>query len=142
MSFSISLRRSPKPGALTAQTLQRAAQLVDHQRRQRLAVDVLGDDEQRLARAGDLLEQRQQVLHVRDLLLVDEDEGVLEHRLHALRVGHEVGREVAAVELHALDHVQRRLHRLGFLDGDDAFLADLLHRLGDDLADDRRRRWR
>ena len=64
MSLSISLRRSPKPGALTAATLQRAAQLVDDQRGQRLALDVLGDDEQRLAGAGDLLEQRQQVLHV------------------------------------------------------------------------------
>jgi hypothetical protein len=45
-------------------------------------VDVLGDDEQRLAGLGDLLEQRQEVLHVRDLLLVDEDVGVLEHRFH------------------------------------------------------------
>jgi hypothetical protein len=49
MSFSIALRRSPKPGALTAQTLQRAAQLVDDQRGERLALDVLGDDQQRLA---------------------------------------------------------------------------------------------
>ena len=43
--------------------------------------------------------QRQQVLHRRDLLLVQEDIPVLEHRLHPLRVGDEVGREVAAVEL-------------------------------------------
>ena len=93
---------------LDGATLQRAAQLVDDERRQRLALDVLGDDEQRLAALGDLLEHRQQVLHVRDLLLVDEDVGVLEHGLHALRVGDEVGREVAAVELHALDDVERR----------------------------------
>jgi hypothetical protein len=45
------------------------------------------------------------------------------------------GREVAAVELHALDHFERRVEALGLLDGDDAVLADLLHRLGDDLAD-------
>ena len=62
--------------------------------------------------------------------------------LHALGVGHEVRRQVAAVELHALDDVERRLHRLGLLDGDDAFLADLLHRLGDHVADVGRRRWR
>jgi hypothetical protein len=41
--------------------LQRAAQLVDHQRRERLAVDVLGDDQQRLAGLRDLLEQRDQL---------------------------------------------------------------------------------
>ena len=54
---------------------------------------------------------------------------------HALRIGDEVGRQVAAVELHAFDHFQRRLHGLGFLDGDDAVLADLLHGFGDDAAD-------
>jgi hypothetical protein len=135
MSLSISLRRSPKPGALTAHHVQGAAQLVHHQGGQRLAVDVLGDDEQRLARLGDLLEHGQKILHVRDLLLVDEDVRILQHDFHALGIGHEVGRQVAAVELHALDHVQRGLHRLGFLDGDDAFLADLLHGLGQDVAD-------
>ena len=56
MSSSMALRRSPKPGALTAHDLQRAAQLVDHQRGERLALDVLGDDEQRLAALRDLLE--------------------------------------------------------------------------------------
>ena len=36
--------------------------------------------------------------------------GVLEDDFHPLRVGHEVGREVAAVELHALDDLERGLH--------------------------------
>jgi hypothetical protein len=53
----------------------------------------------------------------------------------ALLVVDEVGRQVAAVELHALDDVQLVVQALAFFDGDDAFLADLLHRLGDDLAD-------
>ena len=66
---------------------------------------------------------------------MDQDDRVLEHDFHALGVGDEVRREVAAVELHALDDLERGLQRLGFLDGDDAVLADLLHRLGDDLAD-------
>ena len=82
MSPSMALRRSPKPGALTAHTLQDAAQLVDDQHRQRLALDVLGDDEQRLAGLGDLLQQRQHVADVGELLLVDEDERVLQLALH------------------------------------------------------------
>ena len=90
MSSSMALRRSPKPGAFTAPRVQRAAELVDDQGGQRLALDVLGDDQERLAGARHLLEQRQHVLHHADLLLVDQDERVLEHDLHALGVGHEV----------------------------------------------------
>ena len=39
----------------------------------------------------------------RDLLLVDQDVGLFEHYFHAVRIGDEVGGEVAAVELHAFD---------------------------------------
>ena len=46
------------------------------------------------------------VLEAADLLLVDEDVGVLEVGFHRLRVGDEVGREVALVELHAFDDVE------------------------------------
>src|SRR3989442_13401138 len=41
---------------------------------------------------------------------------------------------VEVVELHAFDYFEGGLHRLGFLDGDDAILADLLHGFGDDAA--------
>src|SRR5207248_3048868 len=43
--------------------IQRPAQLVDDQRGQGLTLDLLGDDEQRLAGPGHLLEQRQEALH-------------------------------------------------------------------------------
>src|SRR5436309_527309 len=84
---------------------------------------------------GGLLEQREQVLHRADFLFVDEDANVLEDAFHALGIGDEVGGEVAAVKLHAFDYFEGRLHGLGFLDGDDAILADLLHGFGDDAAD-------
>ena len=66
---------------------------------------------------------------------MDQDQGVFQHALHALGVGDEVRGEITAVKLHALDHFQRRLHGLRFLHGDDAVLADFLHRLGNDVAD-------
>src|SRR5260370_1199315 len=110
------------------------AQLIHHQGRQGLALNVLSDDQQRLAHFGRLFEQRQQILHRADLLLVDQDVHVLEYAFHTLRVSHKVGRQVSAVKLHAFDHFEGRLHRLGFLDGDDAILTDLLHRFGDDAA--------
>src|SRR5438876_2990752 len=114
---------------------ERAPNLVDDQRCQCLALDFLGDDEERLPGARHLLQQREQVLHDRDPLLVDQDVGVLEHRLHPIDVGHEVGGEVAAVELHALDDLELGVEALGLLDGDDALLSHLLHRLGDQVAD-------
>ena len=60
---------------------------------------------------------------------------VFQQALHPLRIGDEVGRKVAAVELHSFDHFERRLHRLRFLNGNDAVFTDLLHRLGNDAAD-------
>ncbi len=60
-------------GRLHRGDLQGAAQLVDDQGGQGLALDVLGDDQQRTAHLRDLLQDRQQVLHGRDLLVVDED---------------------------------------------------------------------
>ena len=123
--------------------VERAADLVDDQRRERLAVDVLGDDEQRLAGLDDLLQQRQQVADRGDLALVDQDVGVVEDGLHPLGVGDEVRRDVALVELHALGELELGAERVGLLDGDDAVLADLVERLRDQLADaaSRGRRW-
>jgi hypothetical protein len=44
-------------------------------------------------------------------------------------------RQIAAVKLHAFDHLERRLHGLRFFHGDDPVLAHFFHRLGDDPAD-------
>src|SRR5439155_9514509 len=115
--------------------IQRAAQLVDHECGQRFAFDFLRDHQQRLAATRDLLEQWEQVLHVADLLLVDQDVRIFEHALHALGVADEIGRQIAAVELHAVHGLQLGGHGLGFLNRDDTVLADLLHGLGDNVAD-------
>src|SRR6266702_2045539 len=124
-----------EPGGLDRDRLEGAADLVDHQGRQCLALDVLGDDHQRLARLDDLLEHREQVLGRGDLLVGDQDVGIVEDRLHPLLVGGEVGRDVALVELHALGELQLHPEGLRLVDGDDPVLADLVHRLGDGAAD-------
>jgi len=92
-------------GGLDGGALERAAQLVDHQRRQGLAFDLFADDQDRLAGLHDLLEDRDEVLVGGDFLFVDEDVDVFELALHLLRVGDEVGAEIAAIELHALDEL-------------------------------------
>ena len=104
--FEHRLAAIAKARSLHGAGVQRAAQLVDDESGERFAFHFLGDDQQRLARTCDLLEYRQQVLHVADFLLVDQDVGIFEHALHALRIADEVGREVAAVELHTFDGLE------------------------------------
>src|SRR5580658_10563525 len=96
-------------GGLDGHDVERPADLVDDERGEGLALDLLRDDEEGLAALGDGLQEREQVVERADLLLVDEDVGVLDHGLHGLRVGDEVRREVALVELHSLDDLERRL---------------------------------
>ena len=69
-----------------------------------------------------------------ELLLVQQDVDILERGFEGLGVGHEVGRQVAAVELHSLDRLERGLEAASLLDRDDAVLAHLLHRVGDEVA--------
>ncbi len=115
--------------------LQRSPQIVQHQRRQRLGLHILGNDQNRLAALRNLLEYRKNILHARDLLVVNQNVGVLELGGHPLAVCGKVGRYVPAVELHPLDELQLRLQALRFLDRNDAVLAHAVHGIGDERAD-------
>ena len=121
--------------SLDSTDVERATQLVDNERGQGLAFDVFSDDQKRLALLRNILQQRQQVLQPADLLLVDENQAVLKRDSHAGLVGDEVRRQIALVKLHAFDDVEGRLNSLGFLDRDRTVLANLVHRVGNDLAD-------
>ena len=83
----------------------------------------------------DLLQQRQQCVDAGQLVLADEDERVLHFHQHAVAIGDETGRDVAAVELNTLDELEFVLQPRPFLDQDDAVVADLLHRVGDGASD-------
>src|ERR1035437_4127057 len=114
---------------------QGATDVVQHQGRQGLALNVLGDDQDGLAGLAHLVQQRDEVLDAADLGVDDQDVRVLQDRLHALCVGDEVRGDVALVEAHALGELELETEGLALLDRDDAFLADLVHSLGDHLAD-------
>ena len=66
---------------------------------------------------------------------MDEDVGVLELGHHLLGVGDEMRRQIAAVELHPFDDVEFGFGGLRLLNRDHPLVADLLHRVGDHLAD-------
>ena len=122
-------------GSLGGTDVEDTAELVDDQRREGVAIDILGDDQERLARLGHFLEEREELTEIRDLLLVDEDQGVGELAIHLRGAVDEVGGDVALVELHAVDEADGGLGRLPFLDGDHAVLAHLLQGLGEEVAD-------
>src|SRR4030088_1983226 len=121
--------------SLDGRDLEAAAQAVDDEGGKGFAFDVLGDDHERLAGLHDSFQQRKQFVQAGKLLLVDEDVGVVELNAHLVGVGDEVGRDVTAVELHAFDDLEFSLERLGFFNRDDALVADLLHGVGEELAD-------
>ena len=120
---------------MTAARLERAADLVDHEGGQRFAFDVLGEHDERLAALHDLLENRQQVAHGGDLRTDVEDVRVVEDRFHPLGVGHEVRRDEALVEAHALDELHLHAEGLALFDGDDTVLADAVDGVGDERTD-------
>ncbi len=120
---------------LDREGLEAALKLIDDEGGQRFAIDILGKDDERLALAGDHLDRRQDVSNRRNLLVSDENEGILEVRLHALRAGHEVWGDISAVDLHALGELGLELKSLGLLDRDHAVLADTIHDFGDHLTD-------
>ena len=124
-------------GGLHGHRLDNAAELIDDERGQRLPLNILGDDHQRLARLADRLEERDKVLRRGDLLLEQKDVRVFVLTDLRIGIGDEVGGEIAAVELHPLDDVDGRLRLLPLLDGDHAVLANLQKRLGEDAADRR-----
>jgi chaperonin GroEL len=66
---------------------------------------------------------------------VQQDVCVFEFGDHLLCIGDEIRADIAAVELHALDDLKLGLERLGFLNRDDALIADLFHGVGKELAD-------
>ena len=79
-----------------------AADLVHHQRGECLAVHILSDDQEWSTGADRLLKRWECIGNSRNLLVGNEDRWVVELCLHAIRVRHEVGRDVATVELHSL----------------------------------------
>ena len=135
MSSSMALRRSPKPGALTAATFRPPRSLLTTSVASASPSTSSETMSSGLPVCTTASSSGSSGLQAGQLLLVDEDIGVLELNRHLLGIGDEVGREIAAIELHALDDIELRLGALGLLDGDDALIADLLHRLGNHLAD-------
>src|SRR5579884_2720155 len=114
--------------------VQGATQLVDDERRESFTFHILRNDDKWLAITGNLLQQRKQILHRANLLLIDQDVRIFEDSFHAVRISDEIRAQIAAVKLHAFHDLELGFEGLRLFDGNDAVLADLLHGLGNDVA--------
>ena len=115
--------------------LERATQLVDDEGRQGFAFHVFGNDQQFFALLYHFFQYRQQVGNGADLPVGDQNVGVGEDGFHLVRIGDHIGRNVAAVELHAFGEFQFGQHGLCFFNGHDAVFADFVDGFGDQVAD-------
>mmetsp|Transcript_24962 Transcript_24962/g.43105 ORF Transcript_24962/g.43105 Transcript_24962/m.43105 type:complete len:411 (+) Transcript_24962:646-1878(+) len=120
-------------GRLDGTNLDATPEFVDDQRCQGLALDVLGDDQQRPVDLEDHFENGKDGLEPGHLLLVQHDERVLQLTFLGLVVRDEVGGDVTAIELHALDDLELVVQCFAVRHGDNALLADFLHSARDEL---------
>ena len=120
--------------SLDGSDLELATELVENADSKSLTVNVLSNDDKGTALLLGSLESGDDVLDSGNLLLGEEDQRVLELDLGALGVGDEVRGDVTAVELHSFGDLKLVLDGLALLDGDDTLLADLLHGVGEELA--------
>jgi len=123
-----------KAGSLNAYTSKGAAQLVQQNGLQGLALYILCNDYQLLAVLQHSLQQGQNILYRADLLIGNENLSVVQHSFHLIGIGHHIRRNVATIELHTLNHLASGLCGLGLLYGDHAIGRYLFHSLRDQLA--------
>ena len=130
-----SLAALAKVRGLNGSDLEHLADGVDDERLQRLALDVFRNDEGRAVGLGDLLQQRQEVRQGGDLVADEQYCGVVQHGVVGLFFRSEVRGKVALIKGNAFGDIDGGVDSLGFLDGDNAVLAHLVHGTGNHLAD-------
>ncbi len=124
-----------KAGSFDGADFEAGAEAVDDKCCQRFPFDIFCDDEERSSRLSHSLEDREELFDGSDLLLVEENEDIFQNALLRLRVGHEVGGDVAPVEIHPFDDIEGRFKPFALFHGDRAVFADFFHRFCNDFAD-------
>src|SRR5690606_5970246 len=122
-------------GSLHCSNLQCAAKFVYYESSKRFTFEVFCNDQERTSCLCNFLEDVKNVLHVADLLVVDQDVWILEFSFHLFAVSNEVWRDVTAVELHTFYHFNSCLCTTSFFYCDNSFLTYPLHCFSDQLTD-------
>ena len=108
---------------------------VQDEQRERVAGDLVGDDQQRSALLGDGGQHRHELANLRDALVRCQDVGLLENAFAEPPVARQAGRQQAVVEAHSLVEVE--LDSVGpvILDPNHAVGADPRQGVGHEFAD-------
>ena len=136
MSSSMALRRSPKPGAFTAQVLRMPRRLLTTRVASASPSTSSAMISSGLPAFATCSRTGSRSRMVEIFFVVEQNIGIFENRYLLVGIVDEVRRKIAAVELHALDDFELLLQGLAVFNSDHAFLADFFHRFGNDLADD------
>ncbi len=122
-------------GSFHSRNLQRSAQTVYNQGRKRFRIDIFCDNQQWFAGLNALLEDGKKIFDGRYFFVVDKNLRIFEFHLHAFGIGHEIRRDISAIELHPFYDIYIRIGTFGFFDGNHAFFADFLHGFGNEFTD-------
>ena len=132
--FEHGLTAITKPRRLHGSHIQHTTKTIDHQGCESFLLNVLSNDQQGLASAGNLFEHRHQILYQANLLVSEENVGLIQHSLHPLSVSGEVRGDVALIETHPLGDLQFSGHRLALFKRDHTFLANFVHGVSNHLT--------
>jgi len=122
-------------GGFHRQHVEHTAQLVQNQCRQRFAVNIFCQNDQfALANLDQFFEDREQILSAADLLVVDQDIGLIDDCLHAFLIGDEIRADIATIELHTFDIFGFKFETATIFDRDDAVFTDFVHHIGDQVT--------
>ena len=80
------------------------------------------------------LQQRQNILHSADFLICNQNLSIIQNSFHLIGVRYHIGRNVATIKLHALNHLTGGLSGLGLLNGNHAVSGYLFHSLSNQFA--------
>ena len=115
--------------------MQNSAQTIDDERSKSFVLDFFGDDQQRLRRSRNLVEQWKEINQIGDFLLIDQHVRIFQDALRLLWISHEIWREVSLIEAHAFDIIQRGVRSLAFFDFNNAICAHFMDRFSNQIAD-------
>ena len=121
--------------SLHCTNLQLRTQTVYNQSCQRFAIHIFCNNQQRTTSLYCRFKNGQEIFQVGNLLIINQDVRFLHFALHLLRVGNEVSREVATIELHTFNHTDSSISTLGLFDSDDTVFGNFAHSVCNQLTD-------
>ena len=130
-----SLAAITKARSLNSQSLEGTTELIYNDGSQSLTIQILSDDNQFLAHLNNLLKNWEYIVNGGNLLISNEDIRIVHYSFHLISISNHVRGDVATIELHTLYNGKAGLHTLGLLNGDNTFLANLLHSVSNILTD-------